>query len=308
MPPVPVCRISPISTTRRLPSSLTLPTSTSSRPRWSLHATAFTITSPLSNTSPSVRSAIRATYLARSTNDLDAIVDQIDTITETCGGIVNTNTVTFSLRELMGITTDVTGMTKEQRFRYVLKKRNIPVDAVTRYTVDSSVRDLLASGRDLRAGTFELTTDADVNLASTCNAKITSIGFKLVGENLLKDGVQSARPTMTLFYNGQAQLISCQPNIADLVTTLGGKSAFGPISTFHLSDLKISPTAGINEFTTDQNASLANYPLAATYTVLIDPSISENAKINWDNVTDIELQVKYNYQDLFSSDSKCVKL
>ncbi len=249
----------------------------------------------------------RATYLARSTNDLDAIVDQIDTITENCGGIVNSNTVTFSLRELMGITTDFTGMTKEERFRYVLKKRNIPVDAVTRYTVDSNVRDLLASGRDLRAGTFELTTDADVNLASTCNAKITSIGFKLVGENLLKDGVQNAHPTMTLFYNGQAQLISCQPNIADLVTTLGGKSAFGPISTFHLKDLKISPTAGINEFMTEPNSSLANYPLAATYTVLIDTSISENPKINWDNVTDIELQIKYNYQDLFTN-SKCEKL
>ena len=250
----------------------------------------------------------RAIYLARSVNDLEDILTQIDTIRSKCGAPTTRASVELSAREKMGITIDYQDMDMGERFRYVMSKGNIPINALTRYTADSTVRDLLSSGRDMRAGTFELKIDDYANLAATCNAKIESIAIQLVGENLIKEGEgENVVPTMTVFYDGQTQLVSCQPNIEQLVSSLGPKTSYGKYSTFMLTPTKISPTAGLNTYG-EANVHLQGNPVATSYTVLIDTTIGENRKINWDNVDDVKLQLNYTYQDLFSVGSVCTNL
>lgn len=250
----------------------------------------------------------RAIYLARSVNDLEDIITQIDTIRNKCGAPTTRASVELSAREKMGITIDYQDMDMGERFRYVMSKGNIPINALTRYTVDSTVRDLLSSGRDMRAGTFELKIDDYANLAATCNAKIESIAIQLVGENLIKEGEgENVVPTMTVFYDGQTQLVSCQPNIEQLVSSLGPKTSYGKYSTFMLTPTKISPTAGLNTYG-EANVHLQGNPVATSYTVLIDTTIGENRKINWDNVDDVKLKLNYTYQDLFSVGSACTNL
>ena len=251
----------------------------------------------------------RATYLARSTNDLDAIIDQIDTVVAKCGGgTPSVATVDISAREMMGITQDFASMSMGERFQSVIAKGNIPINSLTRYTVDSTVRDLVKKGLDLRSGTFAVTIDKSMNLATTCNAKIDSIAVQIVGENIIKEGAgENVHPTITVFYDGQTQLVSCQPNIAALVSTIGDKTSYGKYSTFTIEPTKISPNAGINDYG-EPNVSLAGKPFATSYTVLIDTQVSENSKIDWDKVEDIKLQVKYTYYDLFPNSSACVSL
>lgn len=248
----------------------------------------------------------RAIYIARSTDDLSAIMMQIDSIRNACGGgAPNTNNVTISVREMMGITTDFDDMTKAERFRYTMSKRSVPVDTLTRYTADSTVGDLLKQDIDLRVGTFEISIDRFANLKNSCNTKINRIGFKLIGENLIKkDAGEHVNPSLTLFYNGKSQLASCQPNMEAIVTPLGGKTSYGVYTTFNTGTKMISQTAGINAFGAYSN-SLDGYPAASTYTIMIDPTISENSKINWDNVEDIELSFRYTFDDFYSSDSLC---
>ncbi|MBR4985342.1 MAG: hypothetical protein IKY83_06365 [Proteobacteria bacterium] len=251
----------------------------------------------------------RATYLARSTNDLDAIIDQIDTVVSKCGGgKPNTASVEVSAREMMGITQDLGNITMSERFQTVIAKGNIPINSLTRYTVDTTVRDLLNKKIDLRSGTFAVTIDKSMNLATTCNAKIESIAVQLVGQDLIKEGAGSnVTPTITVFYDGQTQLASCQPNIETLVSTIGTKTSYGKYSTFIVEPTKISPTAKINEYG-ESNITLDGKPFATSYTVLIDTQISENAKINWDNLEDIKLKINYTYQDLFPNNSACISL
>lgn len=248
----------------------------------------------------------RAIYIARSTDDLSAIMMQIDSIRNACGGgAPNANNVTISVREMMGITTDFDDLTKGERFRYTMSKRSVPVDTLTRYTADSTVGDLLKKDIDLRVGTFEISIDRFANLKNSCNTKINRIGFKLVGENLIKkDAGEYVNPSITLFYNGKSQLASCQPNMEAIVTPLGGKTSYGVYTTFNTGTKMISQTAGINAFGAYSN-SLDGYPAASTYTIMIDPTISENSKINWDNVEDIELSFRYTFDDFYSSDSLC---
>ena len=261
----------------------------------------------------------RATYLARSTNDLDAIIDQIDTVVTKCGGGTNNvATVEVSAREMMGITQDTAEMTAGERFRSVIAKGNIPINSLTRYTVDSNVRDLVKKGLDLRSGTFAVTIDKQMNLATTCNAKIESIAIQIVGNDVIKPGAgENVVPTITLFYDGQAQLVSCQPNIDTLVSTINPSNpdestldittSYGKYSTFVVTPTKISPTAKINEYG-EANITLAGKPFATSYTVLIDTTISENSKIDWDKVDDIKFKINYSYQDLFPNTSACVSL
>ncbi|MBQ8036510.1 MAG: hypothetical protein IJ268_05895, partial [Proteobacteria bacterium] len=251
----------------------------------------------------------RATYLARSTNDLDKIIDQVDTVVASCGaGAPNVATVEISAREMMGITQDVPGMTMAERFQSVIAKGNIPINSLTRYTVEKKVRDIVNKGLDLRSGTFAVTIDKSMNLATTCNAKIDSIAVQIVGDNIIKEGAGSnVHPTITVFYDGQTQVVSCQPNIEPLVATLGPKTSYGKYSSFVVEPTKISPIAGIGEYG-ETNISLAGKPFATSYTVLIDTQVSENSKIDWDKVEDIKLQVKYTYHDLYPNSSACGSL
>ena len=250
----------------------------------------------------------RATYLARSANDLEKIIDQVDTITTKCGGNVSTEHVDVSVRQMMGITSELGDMKLGERFRQALVEGNVPVNSLTRYTVDTDVRTLLKRSKDLRSSTFEVAIASFSNLAATCNAKIDSIAVKLVGENLIKEGKGDVlSPTITLFYNGQSQLISCQPNIESLTAIYGAKTSYGKYSTFITDSNKISPKSGLNSFG-EKNNHLKGLPLATTYTVLIDTALSENVNVNWDNVEDVIIQFNYTYQDLFTSSHACVNL
>ena len=251
----------------------------------------------------------RATYLARSTNDLDKIMDRIDTVVAECGaGTPSIATVEISAREMMGITRDFANMTQGERFQSVIAKGNIPINSLTRYTVDSNVRDLVKRGADLRSGTFAVSISKDMNLATTCDAKIDTIAVQIVGKDIIKEGAGTqVHPTITVFYDGQTQLVSCQPNIEPLVEVLGPKTSFGKYSSFTVEPTKVSPIARINEYG-DPNVSLAGKPFATSYTVLIDTQISENSKIDWDKVEDIKLQVRYTYHDIFPNSSQCVGL
>ena len=71
----------------------------------------------------------------------------------------------------------------------------------------------------------------------------------------------------------------------------------------YLSDV----IADINEYG-EANITLAGKPFATSYTVLIDTTISENSKIDWDKVDDIKFKINYSYQDLFPNTSACVSL
>jgi len=244
----------------------------------------------------------RAVYLARSTNDLDAIMKQLEDVEDTCGGPVNTidepHAIVVSARESMGILADFENMNKAERFHYILRKGNVPVDALTKYSVDETVQDLLSKNKQLRSATFELTIDDFANLSLTCNAKISSFAFKLVGTDLIKPNAGTqVHPTMTLFYNSSAKLASCQPDIKLIAENLGYKTAYNTYTSFNVGTLKISPVAGVNEWG-NNDVSLANYPLATSYTLLIDPEAGENAKINWDNLEDIEIKLMYSYQNV----------
>ncbi|MBO4351657.1 MAG: hypothetical protein J6A01_12035 [Proteobacteria bacterium] len=244
----------------------------------------------------------RAVYIARSPNDLKAILDQLDDVIDNCGGVTNTiddeHAIIVSMREMLGITADFQKMTMQQRFHYALSNGNVPVKSLTRYTVDTTGKQLLNSGHALKSGTFALTIPSFANLQATCNAKIAGFAFKLVGENLIKpDAGTQVHPTITMFYNGKATLASCQPDIESIANTLGHATAYDTYTTFNIEQTKISPNLGLNEWGNSDN-TLANYPLASTYTVLIDPEIGENAKINWDNVEDIQIKVLYTYENV----------
>ena len=244
----------------------------------------------------------RAVYISRSPNDLDEILNQLENVSDNCGGKMNTvddgHAIIVSTREMLGITTDFQNMTMKDRFHYVIANGNVPINALTRYTVDITGKELLSSGHALKSGTFELTIKDFANLQATCNAKIAGFAFKLVGQNLIKpDAGTQVHPTMTMFYNGKSTLASCQPDISAIVSDLGTSTSYGKYSTFDIEQTKISPNAGINEWG-NNDTTLEQYPLASSYTVLIDPEIGENAKINWDNVEDIQIKVLYTYENV----------
>ena len=100
-----------------------------------------------------------------------------------------------------------------------------------------------------------------------------------------------------MFYNGKSTLVSCQPDISEVVETLGNSTSYGKYSAFDIGQTPISPNAGINEWG-NNDKTLEQYPLASSYTVLIDPEIGENAKVNWDNVEDIQIKVLYTYENV----------
>ena len=249
----------------------------------------------------------RAVYIARSPNDLQAILNQLEDVEDNCGGVTNTvdddHAIVISLRDMLGITADFQKMTMQQRFQYALSSGNVPVKSLTRYTVDTTGKQLLNSGHDLKSGTFALTIPDFANLQATCNAKIAGFAFKLMGEDLVKEGAGSqVHPTITMFYNGKATLASCQPDIESIASMLDYSTAYGTYTTFDIEQTKISPNLGLNDWGNSDN-TLADYPLASTYTVLIDPEIGENAKINWDNVEDIQIKLLYTYENVKSQNT-----
>lgn len=254
----------------------------------------------------------RAIYLAKSPNDLLGILDKIDDLVDSCGTTSQSNQpeITISLREFMGITRDYEEMTKAERFRAIMSFGDLPVDALTRYTADGKVKQLLSKD-GLMAGTFQIDKDT-FNIGANCNAKIQSFAVRVEGDNL--SGGNAVYPNVTIFYNGSSTLTSCQPNMDDVVKPLGGRTRFGTYTSFSIPTEKMTPNAGVGKYIQitddtkfsandfrEENHAFDGLPIMTSYTVLIDPTMGDNAKINWDKLEDIKLKIIYSYDNLKSS-------
>jgi hypothetical protein len=243
--------------------------------------------------------------LARNPYQLEKIAGKLAQLQAACGGAVNEETVVLSVREtLLGInrpvvdSVDQSVLSPEERFREILAQGYVPIDKRVRYTTDSTVGDLLKQQGRVDSATFSIGLDNFANLAATCNAKIISFEVQLVGQ------VGSARPTVSILYDGTSQLRSCQPDIEDEVNLIGRKNtAFGEITSLKVPGRSISPLATVNVWASDQevkgNLTLGGLPLASQYTVLIDPTLGENKKLDLGKLEDIKLRVRYKYSDLY---------
>ncbi len=238
--------------------------------------------------------------LARNTYQLEEIADELDRLQRSCGGALNTENVSLSLRSDLleldrGIVDAATGetLTVADRFRQTLDAAPVPVDKRIRYSADSTIGDLVRS-RSVMAATFDISIDEFANLATSCNAKISSVQIELVGE-----GLGSANPVVSLLYDGASVVRSCQPGIDGIVESIGrAATSFGSVTTFRAAGRSVSPIAGINE-PGGVNMTLQGLPLASEYTVLIDPLVGENRDIEWQNLDDIIIHLEYVYQDVF---------
>jgi hypothetical protein len=240
--------------------------------------------------------------LARNHYQLAEIGANMAALQESCGGPINRSIATVSLRDdLLGLSLpvidDTTGIevSSAARLRDVMSAAAIPLDKRVRYTSNSSVGDLLRRPDEILAAVFRLTLNDFANLAATCNAKIVGVRIQLVGE------FDEGRPTVTLLYDGAAQLRSCQPGIDDYVAAVApGVTSFGSVTSVTAPGQGASPVAGVNEFPEgDFNRTLAGLPLAAEYTLLVDTQLGENGQFDWDRLEDVLLEVEYAYQDPF---------
>lgn len=243
-----------------------------------------------------------AILLARNPSQLEAIADEMVRLQRVCGGNINREQVDLSLRDdLLEQNFDrvLDGgevLDTQARFLDILARGNVPISTRVRYSSDERIGDVIRS-RDVLAASFSLRLEDFANLPLTCNAKIESIDVQLVGE-----GLGSARPTVSLLYDGTSALRSCQPNIEEIVGALDpGTTSFGTVTSLRTAGRSVSPVAGLNTFGAQDSANrgLEGLPLSSTYTVLIDPQRGENARIDWTQLDDIRLRINYVYQDLF---------
>ena len=247
------------------------------------------------------RSAI---LLARNPSELEAIANELQRLQRVCGGPVNYESLNVSVRDhLLGLSrantvdgADIT-LSPGERFRAVLRRKNISVNARSRYSSNENVADALRK-RDAMGVEFRIRLSDFANLAQTCNTKILSFGIQLVG-----DGLDENRfPTVSLVHDGEAELISCQPDIQTLVRAVEpGSTRFDLVTRFRTTGRSVSPVARVNSFgdTSVHNRGLEGLPLSSTYALLIDPNIGDNRYIDWSLVDDIRLQITYAYQDVF---------
>ncbi|MFZ5442623.1 MAG: hypothetical protein ACOZQL_21620 [Myxococcota bacterium] len=238
-----------------------------------------------------------AVMLARNPSQLEAIANELVRLEGACGGIVNTAVTELSLRDdLLGVGFDTESQTAAERFRAVLARGNVPIDTQVRYSSDLRVGQLLSS-RKVLAASFTLRLDQFANLPLSCNAKVASVDVALVGE-----GLGRARPVVSILYDGTSTLRSCQPNVDAVVAALDpGSTSFGSLTRLRTRGRSISPLAGINDFGAEDSANrgLEGLPLASTYTVLIDPTAGENARLDWSKLDDVRLKLTWAYQDVF---------
>ena len=232
--------------------------------------------------------------LARNTYQLEAIAAEIERLQNKCGGPISRHTAELSLRDdLLSLSLELTdpvtdqSQTPSQRLRALLERGYVPIDKRVRYTSDTSIGGLLTS-RSVMAATFTVSLNDFANLGAACNAKVYSLAVKLVGE-----GLGSAQPTVSVLY--------CQPWLEAYLGSFGREAtSFGAITRLHAPGRSVSPVAGVNAFPTDSgNVSLTGLPLASQYTLLIDPRMGENAKIDWTKLEDVVVKLEYTYQDLF---------
>lgn len=243
-----------------------------------------------------------AILLARNPSQLEAIADEMVRLQRVCGGNINREQVDLSVRDdLLEQNFDRvldTGevLDAQERFLDILARGNVPISTRVRYSTDERIGDVIRS-RDVFAASFALRLEDFANLPLTCNAKIESVDVQLVGE-----GLGSARPTVSLLYDGTSALRSCQPNIDEIVGALDpGTTSFATVTSLRTAGRSVSPVAGLNTFGAQDSANrgLEGLPLSSTYTILIDPQQGENARIDWTQLEDIRLRINYVYQDLF---------
>jgi len=238
-----------------------------------------------------------AILLARNPSQLEAIANELVRLQRSCGGMVNREVGVLSVRDdLLQLGFDTDTKTAAERFRAVLARGNVPIDTQVRYSSDERIGELVSS-RKVLAATFTLRLESFANLPLTCNAKLASVDVQLGGE-----GLGSARPTVSLLYDGTSSLRSCQPDVDTLVAGLDpGSTAFGSRTTFRTAGRSISPVANVNGFGAEDsvNRGLEGLPLASTYTLLIDPAAGENRAIDWGRLEDVKLRLEWAYQDVF---------
>ncbi len=253
-----------------------------------------------------------AILLARNTYQLRAIADRLRDLEDKCGGPTNLQRTVISVRDdLLGLRDSQTDpvtrrvLSPGDRFWKLAQNSPLPQNTEMRY---SAVRgqETVASGtrgnNDLFVMNVQLSQAAFANLSHTCNAKIESIGVRLVG-----DGLGSGQPMVTILYGGQSSMYSCQPGIDAYVaafTNAGDPVVYGANSAFVSAARAISPVAGIGAMGAP-NQTLAGMPLASDYTILIDPFLPANRGIDWTKLNDVQLEVTYSYQDLFATGSEC---
>ncbi len=240
--------------------------------------------------------------LANNTFQLEKIARELQRLQSACGGAVNVTRTELSLRrELLEVNEAlkdaVTGreLSATERFRTLLRRGAVPVDKRIRYKADSTVGRLLLRSGDVLSATFNLGFSDFANLDTTCNAKLRRVDVQLVG------ALGTARPTVSLLYDGASQLRSCQPGIDEYVALFGPEStAYGSTTLLRTPGRSVSPVAGLNAFPEGTgNLSLGGLPLVSQYTLLIDTAAAENARLDWTKLEDVVVRVEYSYQDLF---------
>ncbi len=263
----------------------------------------------------------RSIYTARGTNDLAKILEELNTITSKCGdGTDSTNRVVVSARNQLGILkTDVNELSPEDRFHYILKKGEMPISAQARYSVDESIAEKLKKG-NFYSVSFTLGRGFS-NLETTCNAKINNIEIRLVSKPGQTISPNGTTPMLSLFYGGQSMLSSCKSDIADITASVGARTSYGVHSTFYTQPFGNGLNATVYnvpegeeyDYSKLQDAtfgsttvynSLQNYPMMASYTILIDPNAEANKNIDWNAVADIEILFNYTTGSI-NPDSKC---
>jgi hypothetical protein len=248
-----------------------------------------------------------AILLARNTYQLRAIADRLRDLESRCGGVTNVQSSVVSVRDdLLNLSDAQLDVTEEKvlspadRFWNLAQNSSLPQNLAMRYSASETVEQGTQGANDLFVLNFQLTQAAFANLSRTCNAKVESIAFRLVGDEL-----GGGQPVVTLLYGGKSSMYSCQPSIDSYVRTFAqGKTAYGSNSSFVTEGRAISPVAGVGEMGV-ANQTLTGMPLSSDYTVIIDPWLPANRGLDWSKLDDVELEITYSYQDLFGATSEC---
>jgi len=243
--------------------------------------------------------------LARNTTQLEAIVREMQRLTAACGGNTNTLSVTVSLAKLLNFTADRTdaddgeSYSSEEQFRAALDRADVAVSRQAQIGGERSSPAFWADA-DVWAIEFPINIASFPNLASSCNAKVLSFDFALVGE-----GLGDALPTVTMVHSGASQLRSCQPDLNDYVAQFGtGATRFADMTRFRTAPRSISPVAEVGDFAnlpdlSSGNVTLGGLPLASDYVIVIDRGAGENPRIDWQKLQDIKVRVNFTFQDFF---------
>ncbi len=262
----------------------------------------------------------RALYMARGTNELRAIYEKLNDLTDNCGsGKQSSNTVVVSLKNRLNIaSTEFNHQSSDVRLQEMMSIGTIPVSSQIRYSVAGSVGKVLKG--DYYSGTFTL-TDKFANISNSCNAKIDEIKVRMVsksGREIVSSG--DYNPMISIFYGGQSQLLSCHEKIDAIVASIGSRTSYGRYSTFVSKPFADGLVASIYEVPKDTEyamndktefvggtsyTDMRGYPLMATYSIVFDPNAGENSRIEWDNVADIEIQFKYTTGSLGQNSDAC---